>query len=133
MWNIANPLLFNNEIRPSKTHIFCKRFLLISAVQQAYHTRYKNENARSRSVILNIVSVFEKTASIVYMPPMQKEQRKKREDTKNQLEIMVKDFPSPSIRIAASAIGVSPTLVYLTHDDNLHLKPYKYQQWTNWR
>ena len=42
---------------------------------------------------------------------------------------MVSDFETFSIRKAASAIGVSPTLIcHILHDD-LHLKPYKFHQW----
>ena len=34
-----------------------------------------------------------------------------------------------SIRKAASAVGVSPTLVYYIFHDDLHFKPYKFHQW----
>ena len=48
---------------------------------------------------------------------------------KNQLESLVSDFPQLSIRKAASAVGVSPTLVYQIFHDDLHLKPYKFHLW----
>ena len=48
---------------------------------------------------------------------------------KKQLENMVSDFPKLSIRKAASAVGVSPTLVYHIFTDDLHLKPYKFHLW----
>ena len=38
-------------------------------------------------------------------------------------------FSTFSIRKATSADGVSPTLVYKILHDDLHLKPYKYQEW----
>ncbi len=42
---------------------------------------------------------------------------------------MVSDFESFSITKAASAIGVSRTLVYHILHDDLHIKPYKFHQW----
>jgi hypothetical protein len=42
---------------------------------------------------------------------------------------MVLDFPNLSIRKAASAIGISPTLAYHIFHDDLHLKPYKLHLW----
>ena len=57
-----------------------------------------------------------------------KEPSQKREDPKNQLETMVTDFSTFSISKAASVVGFSPTLVnHILHDD-LHVKPYKYQE-----
>ena len=58
-----------------------------------------------------------------------KKTSQKYEDTKNKLESMVSDFSTFSIRKAASAIGVSSTLVYHILHDDLHLKPYKFYQW----
>ena len=37
--------------------------------------------------------------------------------------------PKLSIRKAASAVGVSSTLVYTVLHDDLHLKPYKLNRW----
>ena len=42
---------------------------------------------------------------------------------------MATDYSTFSIRKAASAVGVSPTLVYHIFHDDLHVKPYKYQEW----
>ena len=52
------------------------KFENISVVQRAYRIKYRNEKAPSRSVILNIVFVFEKTASVAPMPPKRKKQSK---------------------------------------------------------
>ena len=51
-----------------------------------------------------------------------------RPKTRNR-EKLVSDFPKLSIRKAASAVGVSATLVYHILHDDLHLKPYKFHQW----
>ena len=62
------------------------------------------------------------------MPPKRKERSPTREDAKNQLETMATDFETFSIGKAASAVGVSPTLVYHILHDDLHVKSYKYQE-----
>ena len=47
---------------------------------------------------------------------------------------MVADFPSLSIRKAALAVGVSPTLTYSIYTDDLHLSADKFHIYgTNWR
>ena len=101
----------------------------MASIQSAYRVEYKEKIAPNHKVIRNIVSVFEKTGSVAHMPPKRKNPSQKREDAKKQLETMVTDFSTISIRKAASAVGVSPTLVYHILHDDLHLKPYKYQEW----
>ena len=77
----------------------------------------------------NIVSNFEKHGSVAHVPPKRKDTAQKREKAKNQLEKLVSDFLNLSIRKAAVAIDVSPTLVYHVFHDDLHLKPYKFHLW----
>ena len=101
----------------------------ISAVQSAYRREFKTKQAPSHSVIKNIISRFEKTGSVTPTRTKAKETSKKRQEAKNQLETMVTEFPKLSIRKAASAVGVSPTLVYNILHDDLHLKAYKYNTW----
>ena len=104
-------------------------FSSIKAIQRAFCVEFKEKIAPSYSVIKNIVSVFEKTGSVSPMPPKHKAPSQKREQTKIKLETMVNEFPNLSIRKAASAVGVSPTLIYHVLHDDMHLKPYKYQTW----
>ena len=104
-------------------------FSSIKAIQRAFCVKFKGKIAPSYSVIKNIVSVFEKTGSVSPMPPKHKAPSQKREQTKIKLETMVNEFPNLSIRKAASAVGVSPTLIYHVLHDDMHLKPYKYQTW----
>ena len=101
----------------------------ITSVQKAYRSNFKNSDAPSWSVIKNIISNFEKSGSVGHVPPKPKEPSKKRDEAKNQLKTMVSDFESFSITKAASAIGVSRTLVYHILHDDLHIKPYKFHQW----
>lgn len=101
----------------------------ISLVQRAFRTKYIKSDAPNGSVIRNIVSNFEKTGSVGHVPPKPKEPSRKRETAKNQLKNMLSDFDKFSIRKAASATGVSPTMVYHILHDDLHLKPYKFHQW----
>jgi hypothetical protein len=51
-----------------------------------------------------------------------KKTRQKREKAQNDLEKLTTEFPNLSIRKAASAIGVSPTLVYQIFHNDLHLQ-----------
>ena len=63
------------------------------------------------------------------MSPIPKESPNQKSKTRERLESMVSDFETFFIRKAASAIGISPTLVYHILHDDLHLKPYKFHQW----
>ena len=101
----------------------------ISLVQRAFRTEYLNDSTPSYSVIKNILSNFEKYGSVAHVPPKHKNLGQKREMVKKQLKNLVSDFVQLSIRKAASAVGVSPTLVYHILHDDLHLKPYKFHLW----
>ena len=101
----------------------------ISLIQRAFRVKFPNQKAPSNKVIKYIISVFEKTGSVQRQPPKPKEPSKKRKDAKSRLETLITEMPKLSIRKAASAIGVSPTLVYHVLHDDLHLKPYKFHQW----
>ena len=101
----------------------------ISLVQRAFRREYPKDGTPNYSVIKNILSNFEKYGSVAHVPPKHKNLGQKREMAKKQLENMVPDFPKLSIRKAASAVGVSPTLVYHIFTDDLHLKPYKFHLW----
>jgi AraC-like DNA-binding protein len=101
----------------------------ISLIQRAWRSKFFNSKAPSASVIRNIVSNFEKTGSVACKAPIPKIPKQKRKDAKNELEKMVSEFPSLSIRKAASAVGVSPSLVYQIFHYDLHLSAYKFHQW----
>ncbi len=101
----------------------------ITLVQRAYRNHFSKKTAPSNSVIKNIVSNFEKTGSVGHVAPKPRKPSQKREEAKNQLKTMVSDFETFSISKAASAIGVSTTLVYQVLRDDLHLKPYKFHNW----
>ena len=58
-----------------------------------------------------------------------KEPGRKRKVAKNEVKNLISKLPSLSIRKAASAVEISPTLVFSILHDNLHLKPYKFHQW----
>ena len=101
----------------------------IVLVQRAFRSKYPKEGTPNHKVIKNVVSNFEKTGSVQHVAPNKKISDQKREMVKNEVEKLVSDFPNFSIRKAASAVGVSPTLVYHILHDDLHLKPYKFHQW----
>ena len=101
----------------------------ISLIQKAWRTEFVKSKAPSDSAIKNMVTNFEKTGSVAHVPPKRKNPDPKREIAKNELKKMVSEFPSLSIRKAASAVGVSPTLVYQIFTYDLHLSAYKFHQW----
>ena len=101
-------------------------FKSMSKVINAWNTKYKNSDPPSHSTILNIVSNFEKTGSVAYVPPKRKIPSPKREAAKIELENMAAEFPSLSIRKAASALSISSTLVYKIYTYDLHLSAYKF-------
>ena len=100
-----------------------------SKVINAWNTKYKNSDPPSHSTIKNIVLNFEKTGSVAYVPPKRKIPSPKREAAKIELENMAAEFPSLSIRKAASALSISPTLVYKIYTDELHLSAFKFYLW----
>ena len=53
----------------------------------------------------------------------------KRKVAENEVKNLIFKFQSLSIRKAASAVGVSPTLVCSILRDDLDLKPYIFYQW----
>ena len=75
--------------------------------------------------------MLEKRGSAAHMVLKRKEPSQNRVDAKNQLETMATDFSTFSIRKAASAVGVSLTLVYHILHDDLHVKPYNIKNATN--
>ena len=78
----------------------------------------------THSVIKNILSNIKKHGSI------QKFRSKTRIGQKSALKPGL-GFPLMSIRKAASAVSVSPTLLYYIFHDYMHLKPYKFHLWHN--
>jgi hypothetical protein len=105
------------------------QFRCMSKVINAWNTKYKNSDPPSHSTIKNIVSNFEKTGSVAHVPPKCKMPSPKREAAKIELQKMVAEFPSLSIRKAASALSISPTLTYKIYTDDLHLSAYKFHLW----
>ena len=63
------------------------------------------------------------------MPPEPKVISKKRLDAIGPVENLITEFPSLSVRKIASAVGVSTKIVQTILSDDLHLKPYKLQNW----
>ena len=79
--------------------------------------------------IYRILSLILKNGLIAHVPLKRKMSSPKREAAKIELEKMVAEFPSLSIRKAASALSISPTLVYKIYTDDLHLSAYKFHLW----
>ncbi len=84
----------------------------IYVVQESFKKKFKKMGTPSRSVILNIVSNFEKYNTVHRIPPNKKNTGQKHEEAKNELKKLVSEIHNLLIRKAACAVGVSPTLVY---------------------
>ena len=54
---------------------------------------------------------------------------KNQEETINQVKTLITEFPSLSIQKMASAVQVSTKIVFNIINNDLHLKPYKIQDW----
>jgi len=67
--------------------------------------------------------------SVVHATPKRKKTSRKREETKNQTKPMISKVTTLSTRKAASLIGDSQTFILSILHGDLHLKPYKYQEW----
>jgi hypothetical protein len=96
----------------------------ISLVQRSFRSEYPNKGTPYHSSINNLISNFEKRGTVTPLPRKRKNIVQKREKNK-----LVSEFPNLSIRKAAFALDVSPTLVYNIFHDDLHLKPYKFHIW----
>ena len=73
--------------------------------------------------------LLKKTGSVTFVTINRKKSSDKQRVAQNQLKSMIDEFPNLSIRKAASAVGVSTTLVFNILHDDLNLKPYKFHQW----
>ena len=100
-----------------------------SETQRAYRIKFSSRTAPDHKVIKNIISTFEKSGSVVCKTKNRGPPSQKREDAKNQLEVMITENPTLSTRVAASAIGVSQTMIVKILHDDLHLKAYKFHTW----
>ena len=100
-----------------------------SLVQRAWRTEFKNEKAPSRSTLSNIISKLEKTVSLNDIPPFHTKPNEKLEEAKNQLKKLFSDDPSLSLRKAAVAVDISYRMTRNIVKNELHLKPYKYNDY----
>jgi len=104
------------------------KFENCALVKRAWRTEFKHFKAPDNRTILDTVSRFEKTGSINSFPPLQTKPSEKRENAKNQLKNLFSENPSLSIRKASSATEISYGTVQTIFKEDLHLKPYKYQE-----
>jgi hypothetical protein len=115
------------RILKSPCYRFCLKIFYqknnFTSVQKAYRSEFKNKPVPSICKLKNIVSKFE------ILNQWRGKQERRRSQVKSdrkpkKLQTMVNDFPNLSIRKAASAFGVYPTLILTILHDVLHLKPY---------
>lgn len=98
-----------------------------SLVQRAFRSKFKNQTCPTRRTILYLSNKFEKTGSLLDLPPKWKKQQEARVEAKNQLKTLFTENPSLSIRKASVATAISYNLCRDIIINELKLKPYKYQ------
>jgi hypothetical protein len=92
-----------------KRYFLTKKFIELknpSLVQIAFRSKFKNQICPTRRTILCSSNKFEKTGTLLDLPPKSKKQREAREEAKNQLKILFTENPSLSIRKASVATPI---------------------------
>lgn len=105
------------------------KFKNATKVQRAWRSKFKNIEAPTYSTVLYNYRKFEKTGSVNFTPSEHKKMSKKREEAKNEIEILLEEDPSLSVRKLAVAVGVSYSLTRDILLEDLHLKPYKIHEY----
>ena len=98
------------------------------SVQKAWRKEFQVKLAPSIPTILSTVSKFEKTGSVQDSPPIPKKINEERELAKNDPTDLIAKMPHLSIRKAACVTGMPYGSVQCFLKEDLHLKPYKEQE-----
>ena len=101
----------------------------ITLVKRAWRTEFKNNPAPSYTTIQNTIEKFETTGSVQDKPRKKRAQSENRQNAKTRVEEFFEENPLLSIRKASSAAQVSYTTIRSILLDDLHLKPYKIQEY----
>ena len=121
-------MMFDIEKRIFVVKSYYKSESLVT-VRRAFKKRFNTRILPTNASILAIIKTFEKTGAVCHMPPKPKVISKKRLDAIGPVENLITEFPSLSVRKIASTVGVSTKIVQTILSDDLHLKPYKLQNW----
>lgn len=119
---------FNIEKRVFVVKTFYKLGSFIE-VRRAFKKNYNTKQVPSNGSIQDIINTFEKTGAVGRIPPKPKKISEKRLEAIEPVQNLISSFPSLSVRKMASAVGVSTKIVITILNDDLHLKPYKLQEW----
>ena len=92
-------------------------------VRQAWHSHFKNVRAPHLTTIKSTIKRHDNTGSVASLPPL-RARPEKREDAKNELQVMFQDDPSLSIRKASANSGINYGMVQSILKEDLLLKPY---------
>lgn len=98
-------------------------------VQRAWRAQFGSKDAPRLATIIYNAAKFRKTGSVTQAYPKQRTQAKKVTKAKIQLKNLISAKPTLSIRKASCAIGVSYSTTRIILREDLHLKPYKYQDY----
>ena len=76
--------------------------------QIAYRSEYKNKKCPTKATILNVSRKFDRTGSLLDLPPQSKNERETRIEAR--IKISFTEDPSLSIRKASVDVGISYSL-----------------------
>ena len=96
----------------------------VTLVQRAYRSEYKKKFP-TKATILNLSRKFDRTGSLLDLPPQSKNERETRIEAR--IKISFTEDPSLSIRKASVDVGISYSFFRDILLKDLRLKPYKYQ------
>ena len=99
----------------------------VTLVQRAYRSEQKKKWCPTKAIILNLSRKFDRTGSLLDLPPKPKNERETRIEARIRLKILFTEDPSLSIRKASVDVGISYSLCRDILLKDLRLKPYKYQ------
>ena len=96
----------------------------VTLVQRANRSEYKNKKCPTKATILNLSRKFDRTGSLLDLPPKPKNER----ETRIRLKMLFTEDPSLSMRKASVDVGISYSLCRDILLKDLRLKPYKWKE-----
>ena len=78
----------------------------VTLVQRAYTSEYKNKKCPTKATILNLSRKFDRTGSLLDLPPKPKNERETRIEARIRLKILFTEDPSLSNRKPSVDVGI---------------------------
>ena len=105
------------------------RFASYVKVKREFQKEYPRSNIPSNATVSKLIKTFESTGKVGLTPARPTKKNEKQVNALEPVKNLIEEFPSLSIRKTAQVVGVSTKIVFNILHDDLHLKPFKLQQW----